>query len=226
MARPHDGSLHMSRAKVHDRNLVGSSTANHPLQEPPRQRKTKSPPAMRQRPPPQKENREQNPPTNSSTRPTVSAKYAGQLTDPEFATALITQLQSLIDHKNWSALGDLIEDLTKNACIIGHAPLAMHPVVNDFRLRAAIDVLMAEVPRRGEQISLALDLLSMGADWNAQDEHGNNVLNILRSEMDPQVQQFVASEYPSFRHLFMDHHGRPIPAKIKPGGHDPGYGAE
>lgn len=205
----------MSRAKVQDRSLVNSSSVNQPSPKSRDKKSTRTPPSVRQREKAPAKNARQDATVQSHTQPVVSAKYRHQLESPDFADALVSKFQSLIDARNWSALGDLIEELTTNGVAIGHAPLAVHPVVNDFRLRAAIEVLMAAVPRCGEQISLALDLLAIGADWNAQDEHGNTVLNILRSEMDPQVQQFIATEFPGFRHLFIDSRGQPIPARIK-----------
>ena len=62
-------------------------------------------------------------------------------------------------------------------------------------------------------MSLALDLLNMGADWNALDADGTSVLNILRGYVDEELRADIGEQFPHFRHLFFDREGRPIQGK-------------
>ena len=82
-----------------------------------------------------------------------------------------------------------------------------------MREESAIQVLTANSAVSDEQINAALDLLSMGADWNAQDKNGDSVHNIIKKNITNEVLTLINDEYPSFKHLFIDRDGRLIPPK-------------
>ncbi len=122
----------------------------------------------------------------------------------------MSQVQSAILDSNWDKLGDLIERISDPQQGLNLRSLLHHPAVKQTLDMAAIDVLTAMTPPTDEQLSLALDLLDIGANWNAEDAHGNSVLTILRKNMDDDRLQFTIHNYPNFKHLFVDREGRPI----------------
>lgn len=145
--------------------------------------------------------------------PVPLAVKAQQAAVPDGLAMLMEHFQSAIRDKNWDKLGDLVEGISDPATGLDLRSLSHHPAVKKTLDNAAIEILMAGTPLSDEQLSLTLDMLDIGADWNARDVNGNSVLNILRKNMDDDLLQFIIEKHPRFQHLFLDREGRPIAPK-------------
>ena len=130
----------------------------------------------------------------------------------KFVTELMADFKLAIEEKNWDRLGDLIERYSHAGFAFHMLPWANYPEVKQMIKSSAISVLTAESPLDHLHLNLALDLLNMGADWNAKDRNGLSVLNIFRKEVDDYFVDFIMRDYPNFKHLFIDRDGRRIPA--------------
>ncbi len=177
--------------------------------------RTRVPPSVRSKERRQKENRPQRgaaiEPKHTPPKLSATSKEAPPI--PDYVALLMDHVDGAISDRNWEKLGDLLEALSHPETGLDLRQLAKNPAVNRVLDRAAIRVLTAATPVTDEQLSLALDLLNIGCDWNAKDERGNSVLTLLRRHADDDVLEFISKDFPHFRHLFTDPEGHPI----KPG---------
>jgi hypothetical protein len=204
----------MPRTKIIQPTVVGLQADTSSSSATPKRAKTRPPASVRER-----ERRTSDPlPRASSsavqvhTPPVLSPVNRQKTAIPDYLALLMSQVQSAIRDSNWDKLGDLIERISDPQQGLNLRSLLDHPAVKQTLDMAAIDVLTAMTPATDEQLSLALDLLDIGANWNAEDAHGNSVLTILRKNMDDDRLQFTIHNYPNFKHLFVDREGRPITA--------------
>ncbi len=180
----------------------------------PKRAKTRAPASVRIREQRGKENLHQGIglPVQAHTSPILSAVKKSESDMPDYLALLMDQVGAAIRARKWDKLGDLIESISSPDTGLNLPLLSDHPAVKKLLEEAAIGVLAAGLPPSDKQLCRALDLLSIGADWNATDERGNSVLNILRTYADDEVRNFISNEFPAFRHLFIDREGRPIKA--------------
>ncbi len=204
----------MPKTKIIQPTVVGLQANTSSSSATPKRAKTRPPASVRER-----ERRSSDPLPSSSgsplqvhTSPVLSTANRQQAAIPDYLSVLMSQVQSAIRDSNWDKLGDLIERISDPQQGLNLRSLLHHPAVKQTLDLAAIDVLTAASPPADEQISLTLDLLEIGANWNAEDAHGNSVLTILRKNMDEDRLQFTVKMYPQFKHLFVDQAGRPITA--------------
>lgn len=175
--------------------------------------KTRMPPSVREKERREKENTPPRPAEAKHTTPTLTATTAEVLDHSKIFTDIVRIFETAIQGRNWAGLCEAIETCSKANLNFHLLPLADHPDIKRLRERSAIDVLTAQQMLDDEQVSLALDLLNMGADWNAIDADGNSVLNILREYVDEALRADIAEQFPHFLHLFVDREGRPIRGK-------------
>ncbi len=185
-----------------------------PKDEAPKRAKTRPPASVRAKERRDKENLHQGEGSSikAHTEPSITKVKKRAPEIPDYLAMLMDQLQSAIRTRNWDKLGDLIHGISSPTTGLNLPLLAEHPAVKKTLQESAIDVLTAGKPPTDDQICRALDLLSMGADWNATDEQGDSVLKILRTYADDDVRDFISNEFPIFRHLFIDSEGQPIRA--------------
>jgi hypothetical protein len=202
----------MPKTKIIQPTVVGLQADTSSSSATPKRAKTRPPASVRER-----ERRTSDPLPRASgsspqshTPPVLSAVNRQRTAIPDYLAVLMSQVQSAILDSNWDKLGDLIERISDPQQGLNLRSLLHHPAVKQTLDMAAIDVLTAMTPPTDEQLSLALDLLDIGANWNAEDAHGNSVLTILRKNMDDDRLQFTIHNYPNFKHLFVDREGRPI----------------
>lgn len=197
-------------------NSAQGASQSHNLQpsEAPKSSKTRMPPLVRGRKPRVKQPvaAESAPHSTAHTSPSLSVHSPESEERPDYIGMLMEHVHSAIRTRNWEKLGDLVDSISDPDKGFALEPLAEHPLVKTLLDEGALRVLTANSPPSYVQISLALDLMTMGGDMNAKDQHGKTVLNILRSAMDDKLRQFITSEHPYFKHLFIDQNGQTIQA--------------
>ena len=172
--------------------------------------KTRKPPSVRTKKLTGKENKlpdyvllPHTPPRVSTiTRPTRPERDGLQL--------IVDDFQSAIHAQDWEELGNLIDHYSNRGLHFELNDNKDHSAVKKMREESVLQVLTANRYVSDEQMNAALDLLSMGADWNAKDKNGTSVLNILRKNMTDEVLTLITDEYPSLKRLFIDKDGRLI----------------
>lgn len=207
-------SVPKTQSQTPVRDTAIDSTNSTPSPEmTPRRSKTRKPPSVRTKERLGKENKPVGPLPQLHTPPTVST-VAGQV-GPEQDTLqlIVNDFQSAIQTRNWEGLGSLVEHYSYRGLHFEYDDNSNHPALKKMRDESAIQVLTANSYVSDEQMNAALDLLVMGADWNAQDKTGTTVLNILRKNMTTQILTLIVDEYPRFKHLFIDRDGQLIPPK-------------
>lgn len=175
--------------------------------------KTRKPPSVRTKEHVGKENRLPGPLLNSHTPPIISTSTRHARPERDGLQLIVDDFQSAIQTQNWDELDNLIEHYSHAGLHFGIGDAQNHPALKKMREESAIQVLTANSAISDQQMNAALDLLSMGADWNARDKNGASVLNILRKNMTNEVLTLITEEYPSFKHLFIDREGRRIAPK-------------
>ena len=175
--------------------------------------KTRKPPSVRTKEHLGKENKLPGPLLNSHTPPIVSTITRHTRPDRDSLQMIVDDFQSAIQTQNWDELGNLIDHYSHAGLHFGISDARNHPALKKMREESAIQVLTANSTVSDEQMNAALDLLSMGADWNTKDKNGTSVLNIIRKNLTNEVLTLITDEYPSFKHLFIDRDGRLIPPK-------------
>lgn len=175
--------------------------------------KTRMPPSVREKERREKENTPPRPVEAKHTTPALTAKTAEVADHSTVFTDIVWIFESAIQGRDWDRLGDAIETCSKAGLNFHLLPFADHPDIKRLKDRSAIDVLTAQETLDDEQVSLALDLLNMGADWNAADADGDSVLTLLRRYVDDELRAAISEQFPHFRHLFFDREGRPVKGK-------------
>lgn len=175
--------------------------------------KARKPPSLKEKqkqgkaktvPPPQQERH---------TMPSLSSTAHRDHEERDGLQLIQDQFEVAIKDQNWVELCDLIDFYGKNDLTLLRLPGEEHPSIEQLRETSVIKVLTANETISDDQVSAALGLLNMGADWNAEDKNGNSVLQLLRKSLDREAIQFIEKEYPTFKHLFIDRDGKRIPAK-------------
>lgn len=175
--------------------------------------KAKNPPSVRTKMSPGKENKPTEPLPQSHSSPTLRATARQPMSEQEALQFIVDDFQSAIRDQNWAELGDLIDHYSHRGFHFAISEDKNHPALKKMREESVIQVLKTNSSLSDEQMNVALDLLIMGADWNATDKNGVSVLNILRKNMTNEVLTLITDEYPNFRHLFIDRDGLMIPPK-------------
>ncbi len=200
----------MSRAKIDHRGQGVLTSSAQPSTDVPKRAKTRIPAKVRERRLQGKENIPLQSGRMSTSNPTLVSRSTSEEPLPDYLKVLMDTVQSAIRDRDWNRLGNLIEGISHPETGLDLPSLADHPAVKKTLKECAIDVLTAQIPPSDEQLSLTLDLLDIGADWNAKDAQGDSVLRILRRYADDTVLAFIRDEHPRFKHLFIDREGRPI----------------
>ena len=205
----------MPRTKALNPAYVASQSHDPQQTEAPKRAKTRKPPSVRERERRQQENVApgSSSPSPLHTRPALSVASAEEVENSDYIGMLMEHVHSAIHTQNWGKLGDLVESISDPDKGFHLDEVADHPSVKKLLAEGALRVLTAHSPPSYTQLSLALDLLVMGADMNAKDQQGNSVLNILRRAMDNRLREFIVNDHPYFKKLFFDQTGRPIPAE-------------
>lgn len=212
--------MSVSSTPLNSRGVAQPTESSTPAESPvgtPKQKrsKTRVPPSVRAKERGQQEKRPQRGAAiePKHTPPALTAKTAEVSDDSKVVAEIVDVFESAIRDRNWAELGDAIELFSKHGFNFHLLPLSDHPDIKRLREQSAIDVLTAQKTVDDERVSLALDLLNMGADWNATDADGDSVLTILRRYVDDEARADISELFPKFRHLFIDREGRPIKAK-------------
>ena len=160
-----------------------------------------------------KENKPTEPLPQSHSSPTLRTTARQPMSEQEALQFIVDDFQSAIRDQNWAELGDLVDHYSHRGFHFSISEDKNHPALKKMREESVIQVLKTNSSLSDEQMNAALDLLIMGADWNATDKNGVSVLNILRRNMTNEVLTLIIDEYPNFRHLFIDRDGQLIPPK-------------
>lgn len=175
--------------------------------------KTRKPPSVRTKERLGKENKPVGPLPQLHTPPTVSTMARRVSHEQDTLELIVNDFQSAIQNQDWEELGNLVDHYSHAGLHFEYDDNKNHPALQKMRKESVLQVLTASSYVSDEQMNSALDLLVMGADWNAQDKTGTTVLNILRKNMTTQILTLIVDEYPRFKHLFIDRDGRLIPPK-------------
>lgn len=126
---------------------------------------------------------------------------------PSFINMLVQNIWQAIDQKNWDRLGRLIDGM-REANLRFDPPSLQNTwsVLNIVGL-APLALLTANEQGGGanqeKRWLLALDLLDLGCNWDAKDQHGNRAIDLLRKQASPELIEFVLQERPELRHLLL-----------------------
>lgn len=192
---------------------IDSSTSTLPPEPATKHSKIRKPPSVQTKKRKGKESKLPDHVLLPHTPPRISTITRPTRPERDVLQLIVDDFQSAIHAQDWEELGNLIEHYSHRGLNFEHNEDKNHSAVKKMREESVIQILTANSFVSGEQMNAALDLLSMGADWNAKDKNGASVLNILRKNMTDEVLSLITNEYPTFKHLFIDRDGRLIAPK-------------
>lgn len=125
---------------------------------------------------------------------------------PSGFTMLANFILAAIDTQDWGRLDNLINTMREKNFRFDDPALKDSPIADQIRQSAPIATLTAnddsdKVDQETQWI-LALGLLDLGCDWNAEDSQKNRVIDLLRKQADPSLIAFVVEEFPHLKYLF------------------------
>ncbi len=119
---------------------------------------------------------------------------------------LVQTIWQTIDDKNWDRLGRLIDSMHETKFRLDNPVMKSNWLVQNIIELAPMSFLTASEHHTEasyeQRLLLALDLLSLGCNWDAKDSQGNRVIDLLRKQATPSLIEFVVEEFPHLKHLF------------------------
>lgn len=119
---------------------------------------------------------------------------------------LVQTIWQTIDDKNWDRLGRLIDSMHETKFRLDNPVMKSNWLVQNIIELAPLALLTASEHHteasQEKRLLLALDLLSLGCNWDAKDSQGNRVIDLLRKQATPSLIEFVVEEFPHLKHLF------------------------
>ena len=143
---------------------------------------------------------------NPSSSKTAETTLGESFRRPSFIVMLVQTIWQTIDDKNWDRLGRLIDSMHETKFRLDNPVMKSNWLVQNIIELAPLALLTASEHHteasQEKRLLLALDLLSLGCNWDAKDSQGNRVIDLLRKQATPSLIEFVVEEFPHLKHLF------------------------